>query len=376
MDDANVACDTIDGGVRDGGYLAGTSFGADGVEPSFGSGGVEEPFVSDGVEEPFDDGEPVDASCDGDPVDASFDDEVVEPFLGYGEVDRSFEDDELEDTYESDETEPSIDDEVVEPFLGYGEVDGSFEDDGLEDTYESDEAEPSLDYETAEPSFGYDEIEALLKDEDEKTSEYNELEETVKNDEAEKPADTSNIINPDTPNPPTPTLPDDTTIETLHKQLTVAKTEAAHATDQWKRTAAELANYRQRTTRDRKNTQTQTTARIIEKLLPVLDSFDLALSNNTTNPEPGTEQAFISGMKNTQTVLLTILASEGLTTINTENTTFDPAFHEAIHITEGEGTMIVTSEIRKGYILSGQVIRASLVSVGYQPSTQGNTDNE
>lgn len=45
---------------------------------------------------------------------------------------------------------------------------------------------------------------------------------------------------------------------------------------------------------------------------------------------------------------------------------FDPAVHEAVRIAEpGDGTLMVTGEVRRGYVVKGQVIRPALVTVAY-----------
>ncbi len=48
---------------------------------------------------------------------------------------------------------------------------------------------------------------------------------------------------------------------------------------------------------------------------------------------------------------------------------FDPAVHEAVSAVEvsaGDGDLMVTADLRKGYTLHGRVVRPALVTVGHQ----------
>jgi molecular chaperone DnaJ len=49
---------------------------------------------------------------------------------------------------------------------------------------------------------------------------------------------------------------------------------------------------------------------------------------------------------------------------------FDPELHEAVRVAApGDGTLMVTGEVRRGYRVKGQVIRPALVTVAYQQKT-------
>ena len=72
-------------------------------------------------------------------------------------------------------------------------------------------------------------------------------------------------------------------------------------------------------------------------------------------------------MSSTRELLLSTLAREGLKPIEAHGAVFDPTRHEAAQMAEGTGTMVVTAEFRRGYLLKGKVVRPSLVAVGYEP---------
>jgi len=157
-------------------------------------------------------------------------------------------------------------------------------------------------------------------------------------------------------------LPDDEgkAIEMLIRELATARDEATSYLDDLKRVAADFDNYRKRTTRDSSAMLDRATERVVQGLLPVLDSFDAALS---AEPKTETEQQLYSGMINTREQLLNALKAEGLEVIPTIDERFDPEIHEPVGAPGGSGDLVVTDELRRGYRLRGKVIRAALVVV-------------
>lgn len=157
-------------------------------------------------------------------------------------------------------------------------------------------------------------------------------------------------------------LPDDEekAIEMLIRELATARDEATSYLDDLKRVAADFDNYRKRTTRDSATMLDRATERVVQGLLPVLDSFDAALS---AEPKTETEQQLYSGMINTREQLLNALKAEGLEVIPTIDERFDPEIHEPVGAPGGSGDLVVTDELRRGYRLRGKVLRAALVVV-------------
>ena len=154
-------------------------------------------------------------------------------------------------------------------------------------------------------------------------------------------------------------------MELLLGELAAARVAVEEAEEKWKRTAAEFDNYRKRARRDQAELIARSSERVSSRMLPVLDSLDAALvSESVVSAEAGIRE----GMSGTRDLLLSVLAGEGLAPIEALGGVFDPALHEAAQIGEGEGTMVVTAELRRGYTLAGRVVRASLVVVGYQPA--------
>jgi len=146
------------------------------------------------------------------------------------------------------------------------------------------------------------------------------------------------------------------------RELGDARLEADELLGSLKRVAAEFDNYRKRTERDRIENVQRASQRVIESLLPALDSLDAAIAVGAATE---TEQRMLEGMKSTHTQILEALKGDGFAPIAADGEPFDPALHEAVSVIPGDGEQIVAQVMRKGYMMSGRVIRPSLVVVGH-----------
>ena len=148
----------------------------------------------------------------------------------------------------------------------------------------------------------------------------------------------------------------------LVREVGEARLEADELLGNLQRVTAEFDNYRKRTERDRVENVLRAGQRVIESLLPTLDSLDAAMAIEATT---AAEAKMLEGMKSTHAQLLETLKRDGFAPIEAVGAPFDPALHEAISVIPGEGAQVVDQEVRKGYVMGGRVIRPSLVVVGH-----------
>jgi molecular chaperone GrpE len=148
----------------------------------------------------------------------------------------------------------------------------------------------------------------------------------------------------------------------LLRELGEARAESGDLLDSLKRLAAEFDNHRKRTERDQVENIKRASQRVIESLLPALDSLDAALAIEATSDN---ETRMLEGMAGTRTLILETLDRDGAEPIEAIGQPFDPALHEAVSVNPGDGEQIVEQELRKGYVMQGRVIRPSLVIVGH-----------
>ena len=132
-------------------------------------------------------------------------------------------------------------------------------------------------------------------------------------------------------------------------------------TDRLKRNMAEFDNFRKRTEKEKANMYAIGAKDIIEKILPVVDSFERGLA---TVENPG-EDPFADGMNKVYKQFTTALDELGVTVIEAVGKEFDPNLHNAVmHVEDEEaGENIVVEEFLKGYMYKGSVVRHSMVKV-------------
>lgn len=132
--------------------------------------------------------------------------------------------------------------------------------------------------------------------------------------------------------------------------------------DTLQRVQAEFENFRKRTMRDQTAQLERATERLVEQLLPVLDSFELAVLNVPEGDLDDAAGKLRKGVELVYAELLGVLEKAGLERIDAHGRAFDPEEHEAV-MREGEGD-VVTEVMRTGYRLKGRVLRPAMVKVG------------
>lgn len=152
-------------------------------------------------------------------------------------------------------------------------------------------------------------------------------------------------------------------IAALEQKLADAEAKSEEYFDRLQRTAAEFQNSKRRQEKQLSQQIERANARLIERLLPVLDDFDLAFRNI---PEEFAEDdnAWVAGFQQIQKKLLRVLEDEQVAPMPVDGE-FDPNRHEAVSSEPNDevesGHIIET--LRTGYEYKGQVLRPALVRV-------------
>jgi molecular chaperone GrpE len=121
--------------------------------------------------------------------------------------------------------------------------------------------------------------------------------------------------------------------------------------DQLQRSKAEFANARRRSDERLEVQRAQAAANLVERLLPVLDSCEIALGQGIEEIRPISEALF------------DVLSGQGLERVDAVGEPFDPELHEAVVYEEGEGEQVVIETMRTGYRWKDRVLRAPMVKV-------------
>ena len=118
------------------------------------------------------------------------------------------------------------------------------------------------------------------------------------------------------------------------------------------RMQADFENYKKRMIKQQTDHLERAAGALVEKLLPILDTADLALAHGG-----GEDVKQLSG------ALASILEREGLERIDPLGVPFDPTLHDAVAHEPGEGGQEVVEVLRAGYRWKGRVLRPAMVKV-------------
>ena len=133
---------------------------------------------------------------------------------------------------------------------------------------------------------------------------------------------------------------------------------------------ADFLNARKRLEEDSKRIVERKTIRHMEALLPLADSFHMAMSNKEVWEK--TDEVWRKGVEGINTQLLQILKDNGVTPVDPTGETFDPARHEAIGTTPVAKELVdtVVMVMQQGYEMSmadkSELIRPARVTTGVE----------
>jgi molecular chaperone GrpE len=156
------------------------------------------------------------------------------------------------------------------------------------------------------------------------------------------------------------------------EQLEELKVRAAKADEHWDRllrTTADFDNFKKRAAREKQEAIRFANESLLEKLVPVLDNFDMALAASQAEGAE-TSQSLQTGVAMIHQQLKSALMEAGLEEINATGQNFDPNWHEAVsqketaEVPDGQ----VVQQLRKGYKLRDRLLRPATVIVAKQPA--------
>jgi molecular chaperone GrpE len=132
---------------------------------------------------------------------------------------------------------------------------------------------------------------------------------------------------------------------------------------------ADFENFKKLKVKERQDTLKYGNETILKELIPVLDNLEMALAHAARSDDVN---AIREGVQLTLNQFLKVLEKSGVERVEALGKKFDPNLHEALYQEEREDVEpeTVVSEVQKGYVLNGRVIRPSRVSVSKKPEIQ------
>ncbi|OGG62306.1 nucleotide exchange factor GrpE [Candidatus Kaiserbacteria bacterium RIFCSPHIGHO2_02_FULL_49_34] len=138
--------------------------------------------------------------------------------------------------------------------------------------------------------------------------------------------------------------------------------EKRQAMEDLQRGRAEFLNAKRMQDEQAKRERDRAVERVMEDLLPLADSFDMALTGKGWDAADANWKKGIEGIR---AQLQALLTSHGVETIEATNVPFDPNQHEAVmqEVREGVAPDTVLSVLQKGYKRKDFIIRPAKVTV-------------
>jgi molecular chaperone GrpE len=152
--------------------------------------------------------------------------------------------------------------------------------------------------------------------------------------------------------------------------------QVAELTEALQRERADATNLRRRHDEQMAGLKAVVKASVVRDLLPVIDNFERALKHVPGQSQESRVKSqdelqklldWVDGVRKILSQFEKTLADIGVTKIATVGEPFDPRYHEAVSMEEGDGaTEVVSEELQSGYKLGDEVIRHAMVRVRMQ----------
>lgn len=154
---------------------------------------------------------------------------------------------------------------------------------------------------------------------------------------------------------------DEGLVEELPKGREQSEEGLQELNDKYLRLYAEFETYKRRVNKDKEELIRYGNESLLNALLPIIDSLELALKHASDDVSEG----IVQGVEITLKELNKTLEKFGLRPIEADGRPFDPTVHHAMTqvVRDDVEENTVTEEFRKGYMLKEKVLRPSLVAV-------------
>jgi molecular chaperone GrpE len=155
------------------------------------------------------------------------------------------------------------------------------------------------------------------------------------------------------------------TIKKFRAKLKKSQADAQEYLTGWQRAKADLINARKRDEEEHKDFMKFANERLIESLVPVLESFDLAMSNKEAWEKA--DKNWRIGVEYIANQLKKTLADAGLEEVNPLGLPFDASRDEAaeyVPVIDAMEDHKIIGVVQKGYNLNGKPMRPPKVKVG------------
>jgi molecular chaperone GrpE len=150
--------------------------------------------------------------------------------------------------------------------------------------------------------------------------------------------------------------------EDLQDELDRARAQSKEMYERYLRSVADLDNFKKRVMKETEENRKYANEELIKSLIPTVDNLERALAHSEGNSDAS---ALVEGIKMVHKQFMDTLAKFGVEQIVSLGRPFDPNFHQALMQvkTNDSPPNTVVSEVTKGYLLNGRLVRPAMVGV-------------
>ncbi len=154
-------------------------------------------------------------------------------------------------------------------------------------------------------------------------------------------------------------------IKKLKEKLKEAQEQGKEYLDGWQKERAQFVNLRKQDEKDRQDFAKRASEDLVTELLPVLESFDMAMGNKEAWEKA--DENWRKGVEYIYNQLKGVLEVHGLKELNPLKEKYDPMRDEAVGheiVSDEAQEGCVVKVVTKGYSLGGRTLKAPKVLVG------------
>ncbi len=147
-------------------------------------------------------------------------------------------------------------------------------------------------------------------------------------------------------------------LQKIKEKLAECRKEREEYLDGWQRARADFVNLKKEEAARRESVRADSEVLLAEKLIPLVDSFEMGLLLGTKE-----DKGFREGMDAVYKEFLKLLKELDVSSFDPLGEHFDPSLHIPISQGEGESGKILKTE-RKGYKKGERILRPAYVIIG------------
>jgi molecular chaperone GrpE len=158
-------------------------------------------------------------------------------------------------------------------------------------------------------------------------------------------------------------------VDELKQKLEEKEKELSEARERLLYQQADFENFKKLKAREKQEALKFGNETLVKELLPVIDNLERAIQHGCKTDD---SKAIVQGVELTLNSFLKALEKFGVTRVEALEKDFDPNVHEAIaqEVREDKTPGTVVTELQKGYIMDGRLLRPSMVTVAKTPEEE------